>query len=340
MASTLGAPAPANPSIASLTRSWTQYIAADPDPDTPAEVDAYVEGVTRLGEGCAAKSGALASHVSTIEAARDMDILRAALGEKQLSYFGASYGTQLGATYADLFPKRVGRLVLDGAIDLSASGEDLSKQQATGFEVALRAYVANCVDESSSCFLGDDVDEGIQRIQEFLADVDEDPLSTDLDGRKLEVGNAVYGLITPLYERKAWPALSLALRAGFNGDGTTLLQFSDLYTSRGENGYDSNITEANITIDCLDDPGHSDPALVAGTLSRIRSSFAHLRANLRLGCSGLQRLPGEKLDSEAGHPCCRGRSDPGRGHDSRSGHTVAVGRGARGAAGVGRPVAP
>ena len=265
------------------------YVAADPDPDTAAEADAYVAGVTRLAQGCAAKSGALAKHVSTIEAAQDMDVLRAALGEKQLTYLGASYGTQLGATYADLFPKRVGRLVLDGAIDLSASGEDLSKQQATGFEVALRAYVSNCVEESDSCFLGDSVDEGIQRIQEFLADVEETPLTTNLDGRELEVGNAVYGLIAPLYERQAWPALSLALRSAFNGDGTTLLQFSDLYTSRGENGYNTNIIEANITIDCLDDPTHGDPARVEASYPEFEAAsptFGRIFAWGAVGCNG------------------------------------------------------
>ena len=95
-------------------------------------------------------SDSLISHVTTVEAARDMDVLRAALGESQMLYFGASYGTKLGATYADLFPDKVGRMVLDGAVDLSIDSRQLSLEQAGGFEVALRSYVQNCVDEATA----------------------------------------------------------------------------------------------------------------------------------------------------------------------------------------------
>ena len=90
-----------------------------------------------------------------------MDVLRAALGEQTLTYLGASYGTKLGATYAELFPERVGRFVLDGAVDLSLGVRELRLGQAEGFETALRAYVENCVDDRDSCFLGDSVDEGL-----------------------------------------------------------------------------------------------------------------------------------------------------------------------------------
>ena len=119
------------------------------------------------------RSGDLASHVSTVEAARDMDVLRAALGESRLTYLGASYGTKLGATYAELFPRRVGRMVLDGAVDLSVSSRTLSLEQARGFETALRAYVANCVEETDGCFLGSSVDAGLARIKHFLQQVDD-----------------------------------------------------------------------------------------------------------------------------------------------------------------------
>ncbi len=265
------------------------YVAADPDPETPAEELAFVTGVEALGDGCTDKSGALAKHVSTIEAAQDMDVLRATLGEADLTYFGASYGTQLGATYAELFPDRVGRLVLDGAIDLSLDGTELGKQQAAGFEVALRAYVENCIEESSACFLGETVDEGVARIQKFLADVESEALSTDLDGRRLEVGNAFYGLVAPLYSRDAWSSLSLALRQGFNGDGTTLLLFSDLYTSRGDDGYDDNSIEANLTINCLDNPGHKKADEVVATYPEYLAAsptFGRVFAWSALGCNG------------------------------------------------------
>ncbi len=92
-------------------------------------------------------------HVSTVEAARDMDILRAVLGDEKLTYVGASYGTFLGATYAELFPSRVGRLVLDGAMDPSLTAEELNRDQTAGFETAFRSFAADCV-ERPDCPLG------------------------------------------------------------------------------------------------------------------------------------------------------------------------------------------
>jgi pimeloyl-ACP methyl ester carboxylesterase len=228
------------------------YVAQDPDPDTPAEVDTFTGFVDELGRGCVERSGAVASHVTTVEAARDLDVLRAALGESELTYYGASYGTKLGATYADLFPARVGRMVLDGAVDVSLSSRELSLQQAAGFETALRAYVQDCVD-GGDCVLGDSLEAGLARIRTFFEDVDAAPLPAD-GGRQLEVGNAFYGTVLPLYSRASWPALTQGLEQAFDGDGTRLLRYSDLYAGRGRNGYVDNSSEAFYAISCLDDP--------------------------------------------------------------------------------------
>ncbi|KRF37277.1 alpha/beta hydrolase [Nocardioides sp. Soil805] len=228
------------------------YLAGDPDPDDAAEEEQYAADVTAFGAGCAA-AGEVAAHVSTIEAARDMDVLRAALGESTLTYLGASYGTKLGATYAELFPERVGRLVLDGAVDVSLDNRQLGLEQAAGFETALRAYVQNCIDTTESCFLGDTVEEGLATIDGLLADIEESPLPTGGD-RDLAIGNAFYGIVAPLYNRDYWFVLSAALGRALDGDGQALLELADLYSSRGQDGYTDNSTEANVTINCLDDP--------------------------------------------------------------------------------------
>ncbi len=115
------------------------YLANDPVPDTPEEEAALVGASRQLGRGCVRDDAMLAAHVSTVESARDMDVLRAALGQRRLDYFGASYGTKLGATYAELFPRRVGRLVLDGGIDVSLSPREINLGQARGFETARTA---------------------------------------------------------------------------------------------------------------------------------------------------------------------------------------------------------
>jgi pimeloyl-ACP methyl ester carboxylesterase len=227
-----------------------EFVASDPDPDTPAEVEEADQKIREFGEGCIQRSGDLASHVSTEEAARDIDIIRELLGDRRLSWFGASYGTFLGATYADLFPERVGRMVLDAALDPSLSNLEMSRAQARGFEVALRAYVESCVDRGG-CFLGSSVDAGTERIRQFLDDVEQRPIS-GTENRKLEVGNAVLGIWAPLYNEDYWPLLDQALRTGFDGDGRSLLALSDAYTSRSPSGYADNSLEALYAVNCLD----------------------------------------------------------------------------------------
>lgn len=228
------------------------YLSSDPNPDTAEEAKTYATRTREFGRGCAELSGDEVNHVSTIEAARDMDVLRAALREETLTYFGASYGTKLGATYAELFPDKVGRLVLDGAVDVSLDNRQLGLEQAAGFETALRAYIQNCIDTTDNCFLGDTVDEGLATISELLADVEESPLPAG--DRELQIGNAFYGIVTPLYNRDYWLLLSTALRGALDGSGTALMQLADIYASRGPESYTDNSSEAIFAINCLDDP--------------------------------------------------------------------------------------
>ncbi|MCR1785014.1 alpha/beta hydrolase [Nocardioides carbamazepini] len=230
------------------------YLAADPDPDTPEGIKEVEENSERFWTGCAARSGAVAGHVSTVEAARDMDVLRVALGEEQLDYFGFSYGTRLGATYAELFPDKVGRMALDGAVDPSLSARDGALSQAKGFETALRSYLQNCVDDGG-CFLGDSVDAGLKTIKDLLASIDEEPLPTnDGEDRELTVGLAFYGLILPLYSEDNWSFLDQGLQQALDGDGSTLLVLADFYGSREKGTYTDNSLEAISVINCLDDP--------------------------------------------------------------------------------------
>ena len=230
------------------------YIASDPDPDTPEEVAEGKDNAEEFWEGCEAKSGDVGAHVSTVEAARDMDVLRAALGEDQLDYLGFSYGTRLGATYAELYPDKTGRLVLDGAIDPSLTTLEGSLSQAAGFETALRSYIQDCVD-GGSCFLGGTVDDGLKTIKDLLTEIDEKPLKTkDAEGRELTVGLAFYGLITPLYSEDNWSYLDQGLEEALDGNGDTLLLLSDFYGSREGGKYTDNSLEAIGVINCLDDP--------------------------------------------------------------------------------------
>ncbi|MCW2806221.1 MAG: alpha/beta hydrolase [Marmoricola sp.] len=247
------------------TAQLDQFLSADPDPDNAAETSRLDRLTRQFGQGCLRRSGDLTRHVSTVEAAKDMDILRAALGEPRLDYLGASYGTFLGTTYADLFPTHVRRMVLDGAVDPALSSEQLSLGQARGFETALRAYLQDCVDKGA-CVLGDSVDAGARRISQFLDQVDAQPLPTS-SGRKLTEGLAQYGIIAPLYVKSYWPLLTSALERALRGNGDQLLMLSDSYTMRGFDRYTSNSTEILYAVNCLD---HDDYV----PISQVPSRFA------------------------------------------------------------------
>ncbi len=271
----------------------TDFLAADPAPDDQGEVEALVADLEAFFDGCVERSGDLAAHVSTVEAAKDMDVLRAALGESGLTYLGASYGTKLGATYAELFPDRADRLVLDGAVDVSLTSRELNLGQAAGFERALRAYVGDCVD-SGDCFLGGTVQEGLDRIEEFLAQVDDEPIPGP-GGRELSVGTAFYGLITPLYVSDYWFLLSQGLESAFAGDPTTLLLLADTYASRTPGGdYTDNSAEAIYAINCLDDPSSTPvseiPAQVPDFLE-ASPTLGEVFAWSLVGCRGLEVEP-------------------------------------------------
>ncbi len=264
------------------------FVAADPDPDTSAEIASSDRLLRRFGDGCVRRSGDLAGHVSTLEAARDVDVLRAALGDARLTWFGASYGTFLGAAYAELFPNRVGRMVLDGALDPSLTSLNLNLAQAEGFETALRAYVGACVDRGG-CFLGGSVDAGTQRIRQLLDSIEQKALPAG--DRRLAIGNAVLGVWAPLYNEDYWPILDNALRSGLAGDGSTLMALSDAYTSRGANGYTDNALEALYAVNCLDHDDAIPSSEVAGYIPRFEKASPTFGAIFAYGLSGCGEWP-------------------------------------------------
>ncbi|MEJ7635534.1 alpha/beta hydrolase [Aeromicrobium sp.] len=232
-------------------KGFDAFTTTDPDPDDDGEIAALRQSITDLGDACADNSGDLSAHVSTVEAAKDMDVVRALLGRSKLDWFGASYGTQLGAVYAQLFPTKVGRMVLDGAVDptLDAAGSSLG--QTTGFQRALDAYAEDCV-EQSSCPLGKDVDAGLAKIADLMKALESAPMKATAD-RQLTEAQAFYGIAVTLYDKTSWPYLSDALTAAFNGDGSVLLGFSDFYFDRQKDGsYGDNSGQVIYAVNCLD----------------------------------------------------------------------------------------
>lgn len=250
------------------------YTAVDITPDDQAETDALVAADKEFADGCRQLSGALLGHVSTVEAARDMDVLRALLGDERLYYVGKSYGTYLGATYAGLFPSRVGRVVLDGAMDPSLDAAAGNRTQAGGFETAWAAFAKDCV-QRSGCPVGSTEQQAGERLDALLRSVDARPLKTDSD-RLLSESQATTGVIEAMYAEMLWPSLRSALTDAAAGDGTALLKLSDSYYDRGADGSYPNLMFANMAVNCVDLPApFAGPADVSKAVPDFEQSSPH-----------------------------------------------------------------
>ncbi|MDO0926473.1 alpha/beta hydrolase [Streptomyces sp. TG1A-8] len=253
------------------------YTRTDSTPDDQKETNALVGEYRKFAESCGTHAARLLRHVSTVESARDMDILRAVLGDPRLNYVGASYGTFLGATYAGLFPKRAGRLVLDGAMDPSLDARELNLGQTAGFETAFRAFAKDCV-RHTDCPLGTKGASPARvgdRLKAFFRELDAHPLPAgDADGRTLGEALATTGVIAAMYDERAWQRLREALASAMKEhDGAGLLVLSDSYYERDGHGRYSNLMMANAAVNCLDlPPAFDGPEQVEKALPRFEKA--------------------------------------------------------------------
>lgn len=204
-----------------------------------------------FAQSCLTHTGPLLQFVDTVSAARDLDLLRAVLGDEKLNYLGYSYGTFLGATYADLYPENTGRLVLDGAVDPSTTDYEVTETQAVGFENAFKAYLADCLTRDECPFTGS-VDAALARTADLLSDLAANPLPS-ADGRMLGSSTMFIAIILPLYSQDNWPFLDDLFSEVFVGETSTAFFLADNYNGRDPDGtYRDNSTEAFISINCLD----------------------------------------------------------------------------------------
>ncbi|MFI6584745.1 alpha/beta hydrolase [Embleya sp. NPDC050493] len=249
------------------------YVAEDlPEDPVRAEARAKEREKTYAAE-CQSRSGELLPYVGTDNAARDMDVLRAALGDEKLNYIGFSYGTYLGATYAERFPSRTGRLVLDGAVDPAADNLSASVEQQVGFDRSLRRFAEDCAGRSG-CALGNDPKTAPTRAADFLDGLQENPL-TGRGGRKLTSSLGWTGVISLLYGDKdtAWKYLRDSLAdAIVRKSPDALLFYADNYNGRDEEGHYDNSSDAFIAIGCADGSGDAPtPQQVQAALTRLKA---------------------------------------------------------------------
>ena len=218
-----------------------------------AEAD-LVASTLAFDDGCRLHSGWLLPYLGTADAARDMEALRVALGDPRLTYFGFSYGTALGATYASLFPNHIRAMVLDGDIDPSLGYLQQSVEQGASFEASYQEFVSRCQTEDG-CPLGEQPDAAISGL---LARLGSDPVRAP-DGRAVGRGTAIAALIAAMYDPGSWDGFYTALADAIQGDVTPLQSLVDTYTGRGPHGYDPSAS-AEVAINCAD---HSVPETLA-----------------------------------------------------------------------------
>lgn len=235
-----------------LTNSQTDAsFAADSKPDNQKELDTLVAQMREYAARCESKTSDIL-HYSTADSARDMDLLRSALGEKKLNYLGVSYGTYLGTLYADFFPDKVGRMVLDGAISPLVTSTEQNLMQAIGFDTALNAFIADCYTRSDCVLQRPAAAARLQFIALFQGAAKK-PLATS-KGRSVTESLVVVGTASALYDpATGWPQLRAALKRAQTGNGNNFLALADEYAQRNADGtYSNNEIDAQFVIDCLD----------------------------------------------------------------------------------------
>jgi pimeloyl-ACP methyl ester carboxylesterase len=250
--------------------------------DDPQEKQAAVDADKAYAAGCKELSTQVLGFVDTVSASRDMDVIRADLGDSRLTYLGFSYGTYLGENYAHLFPTKVRALALDGVVDPSVEPNDLIYDQVVGFERNLQAFLSDCKTRKTTsprCQYAQGADPEAKLLA-LMQRLDVTPLA--VGNRSLTRALAVIGVLLTLYNQNSWPSLDQALTLADRGNGALLLGFSDQYLGRMADGTYTNSLDANSAINCIDKPVPTDIAAYdalgpkfAGASSLFGSSFQY-----------------------------------------------------------------
>jgi pimeloyl-ACP methyl ester carboxylesterase len=240
-----------DPVACETTAQLDAIVAVDPIVDDDAEKQAVVDTSKQLAADCQAKSARLLPYVGTDNVARDLDALRAALGDAKITYFGFSYGTDIGSEYAQMFPTHIRAMVLDGDVDPSIGLVTQVENQSDWLEKNYQEFLRRCTAQTS-CPMGTNPGANVSAL---LSQLDAHPVAAS-DGRMIGRGEALVSLLASMYEPSVWHQVYVlfgrAITTG-NVDGLELL--TDSYTGRHPNGFDHQM-EAGTAVDCVD---HSVP---------------------------------------------------------------------------------
>lgn len=228
---------------------------------TPRAVDRYEAQQRRYAHRCTERTRygkQMLEHLGSRDVAKDMDVLRSALGDTKLTFVGFSYGTRIGTAYAELFPRNVRAMVLDGAVDPTQRPVAESLAQARGFQAAFNRFATWC-GKRQECPLAADPQQATRDYQQLTRPLLQNPVRL-ADGRLLTYDDATTGTIQALYSRQFWPILQHGLQQLAQGCGQVLMALADIYEQRGPHGHYTNVQDAFTAVHCVDDPRITDPA--------------------------------------------------------------------------------
>jgi pimeloyl-ACP methyl ester carboxylesterase len=269
---------------------------ADDQVDYTPEGVAHIESETKdFVARCVEKMGnEFLANVGTTNVIKDLDAMRAALGDQKLTYLGYSYGTRIGSAYAEAYPQNVRAMILDGAVDPNADPVEADIRQAAAFQTAFNDYAADC-GKSPDCPLGTDPAKAVDVYKSMVEPLVKNPAKTR-DPRGLSYSDAIVGTILPLYSPNLWRHLTQALSELKNGSGDTMLKLADLYMGRDEDGRYNNSTDVRVAVNCVDEPPITDRKTVVDEDRRAREvapfmSYGQFTGNAPLGTCAFWPVP-------------------------------------------------
>jgi pimeloyl-ACP methyl ester carboxylesterase len=246
---------------------FAELYGVDYSIDSPEDEETLLDVSQEYIDGCETEEGDLLPHLGTRDVARDMDAVREAMGDDQISYLGFSYGTGIGQVYLDLFPEQVRAMVLDGVLELGPTGTELAEEQALGFEKALQAFADDC-NADDTCPLAPDA---IAKIDELSAQVEEAPI--DAEPRDLGPGDLAIGLAMPLYSEPLWSSLADGVAQALDGDGSGMVALADQYLSIGS-------FDIYFAVNCLDFEWPDDPQELLDDGTAAEAEAPHFGASI------------------------------------------------------------
>ncbi|HET9874742.1 MAG TPA: alpha/beta hydrolase [Mycobacterium sp.] len=278
---------------------------SDADADrlrTLPQVDYSPAGVARIEDEtkayvqrCVEKTGKeFLANVGTVNVARDLDAIRAGLGDEKLTYLGYSYGTRIGSAYAEAYPQNVRAMILDGAVDPNADPVEEDLRQAAAFQGAFDDYAADCA-KAPTCPLGTDPAKSVDVYHDLVDPLVDKPAKTR-DRRGLSYSDAIVGTIMALYSPTFWSHLTDGLSELAAGRGDIMLGLADLYMRRDPHGHYTNATDARVAVNCVDQPPIKDRAVVIDEDRRSREvapfmSYGKFTGDAPLGTCAFWPVP-------------------------------------------------